>query len=168
MGKAHTRTVSTPLPSVNVMLVLLSLAVLPLLGLLLLWRADCQSQVWIRWRMWGAAADQNSHHCTDASYSNWTVTCVSADLLLLLSCRAKEFMTRDKSGKLKDTGVRFQDIAGGVMLYALFAWRFGFLCCLHLADLLVLGRRQEQYDSHMTSASIYGTASGDICKASPP
>jgi hypothetical protein len=31
---------------------------------------------------------------------------------LLLSCRAKEFMTRDKSGKLKDTGVRFQDIAG--------------------------------------------------------
>jgi hypothetical protein len=35
-------------------------------------------------------------------------------LLLLLrpGARAKEFMTRDKSGKLKDTGVRFNDIAG--------------------------------------------------------
>jgi hypothetical protein len=29
-------------------------------------------------------------------------------------CRAKEFMTRGKDGKLKDTGVRFADIAGGV------------------------------------------------------
>lgn len=34
--------------------------------------------------------------------------CVSA----AVSLSAKEFMTRDKSGKLKDTGVRFQDIAG--------------------------------------------------------
>jgi hypothetical protein len=34
----------------------------------------------------------------------------------LLHHSAKEFMTRDKSGKLKDTGVRFKDIAGGAWL----------------------------------------------------
>jgi hypothetical protein len=39
-------------------------------------------------------------------------------MLLHCTChnRAKEFMTRDKSGKLKDTGVRFADIAGGVFV----------------------------------------------------
>jgi hypothetical protein len=35
---------------------------------------------------------------------------------LLFVRSAKEFMTRDKSGKLKDTGVRFQDIAGVLLV----------------------------------------------------